>query len=261
MGPLWPGAVAGRLLRRPHSVPDAGLLPLDTVCTLDPPSPRLEDRGPTHCRSSHHGSGDANLVPARDRFEDRAGVAGPHGHGGPLHEPRLPRFQRAPGDPTSSPQRRQAVKAAEAGSVPSSSLRRLLRFASIGGVVLFIALLAYGLTTTVPDNSIDRKLAAKQSAPAPSYSLEVLDSGALPRRLQRTICPSFSDGKLSIKELRGTPVVLNFWASWCPPCRQEAPRLQKTWERWGARSVLFLGLDMQEIRSDARDFLHNFRIT
>ena len=153
------------------------------------------------------------------------------------------------------------MKASEVDSVPSPSLRRLLRFASIGGVVLFIALLAYGLTTTVPDNSIDRKLAAKQSAPAPSFSLEVLDSGALPRRLQRTIGPSFSDGKLSLKELRGTPVVLNFWASWCPPCREEAPRLQKAWERWGARSVLFLGLDMQDIRSDARDFLNSFRIT
>jgi cytochrome c biogenesis protein CcmG/thiol:disulfide interchange protein DsbE len=153
------------------------------------------------------------------------------------------------------------VNAAEADPVRVSPLRRLLRVASVGALLLFIALLAYGLTTTAPDNGIDQKLAENQSAAAPSFSLELLERGVLPPRLQRTIAPSFSDGKLSLRELRGTPVVLNFWATWCPPCREEAPRLRSGWDRWGARGVLFLGLDIQDIRSDARDFLHSFRIT
>jgi cytochrome c biogenesis protein CcmG, thiol:disulfide interchange protein DsbE len=152
------------------------------------------------------------------------------------------------------------MNAAEAGPVASSPLRRLLRFASIGALVLFIGLLAYGLTTKAPDTTIDRKLAAHQSAPAPSFSLEVLERGVLPPRLQR-LTPTFSGAKLSLRQLQGTPVVLNFWASWCPPCREEAPRLQRGWEHQGARGVLFLGLDMQDIRSDARDFLRSFRIT
>jgi cytochrome c biogenesis protein CcmG, thiol:disulfide interchange protein DsbE len=152
------------------------------------------------------------------------------------------------------------MKAAEAGPVSASPLRRLLRFVSIGALVLFIALLAYGLTTKAPDTTIDRKLAANQSAPAPSFSLEVLERGVLPHRL-RGITSSFSDAKLSLGELRGTPVVLNFWASWCPPCREEAPVLQRAWAHWGAGGVLFLGLDMQDIRSDARDFLRSFGIT
>ena len=44
---------------------------------------------------------------------------------------------------------------------------------------------------------------------------------------------ALADGKLSISELRGTPVVLNLWASWCTPCREESPRLREGWERLG----------------------------
>jgi len=128
-------------------------------------------------------------------------------------------------------------------------------------VLLFIALLAYGLTTTAPDTTIDRQLAANKAAPAPAFSLEVLEPGLLPPRLRERITPALADGRLSLRELQGTPVVLNLWASWCIPCREEAPRLRDGWERWGKRGVLFLGLDMQDIKSDARDFLREFRVT
>jgi cytochrome c biogenesis protein CcmG, thiol:disulfide interchange protein DsbE len=141
-----------------------------------------------------------------------------------------------------------------------STLRKLLRFVAIAVVVLFVALLAYGLTKSAPDDSIDQRLRSRKNAPAPGFSLEVLEPGVLPVRLGK-VKPLFADGHLSLKELRGTPVVLNFWASWCNPCREEAPRLQKGWERWGKRDVLLLGLDMQDIRSDARDFLRDFDIT
>ena len=128
-------------------------------------------------------------------------------------------------------------------------------------VGLFVALLAYGLLKTAPDDSIDQSLADNRSAPAPGFSLEVLEPGTLPPRLERTIAPAMADGKLALEELRGTPVMLNIWASWCIPCREEAPHLQRGWQRWGRRGVMFLGLDMQDIRSDARDFLREFRIS
>jgi cytochrome c biogenesis protein CcmG/thiol:disulfide interchange protein DsbE len=140
------------------------------------------------------------------------------------------------------------------------ALRRFPRILGIAAVALFLALLAYGLTTSAPDDSIDQKLRSRQSAPAPGFSLEVLEPGVLPVRLRKLVSP-LADGRLSLKELRGTPVVLNFWASWCVPCREEAPRLGRGWESWGKRGVLFLGLDMQDIRSDARDFLHEFGVT
>ena len=66
---------------------------------------------------------------------------------------------------------------------------------------------------------------------------------------------------MSLSELRGTPVVLNLWASWCTPCREESPRLREGWERWGPRGVAFLGLNIQDLRGDARDFSDEFGLT
>jgi cytochrome c biogenesis protein CcmG/thiol:disulfide interchange protein DsbE len=66
---------------------------------------------------------------------------------------------------------------------------------------------------------------------------------------------------LGLSELRGHAVVLNFWASWCPPCRTEAPRLERAWRQARRRGVAFLGLDMQDVSSDARDFLDEFEIS
>jgi thiol-disulfide isomerase/thioredoxin len=57
------------------------------------------------------------------------------------------------------------------------------------------------------------------------------------------------------------PQLGNLWASWCSPCREEAPLLEAWWRRWGKRGVLFMGLDIQDVRSEARAFLHEERVT
>lgn len=59
---------------------------------------------------------------------------------------------------------------------------------------------------------------------------------------------------------RGKPVVVNVWASWCGPCRVEAPLLQRASERYGER-VVFLGVDARDSEGDARDFLRRYGIT
>jgi cytochrome c biogenesis protein CcmG/thiol:disulfide interchange protein DsbE len=146
-------------------------------------------------------------------------------------------------------------------SVASRSTGRrfapLLAILVIGGV---IALLAYGLTTTSPDDTIDENLAHNRSSPAPDFDLELLEPGRSPARLERKLAEAGADGRLGIQELRGSPVVLNFWASWCAPCAHEARMLEQGWKRWAPRGVAFLGLDMQDLRGDARSFLRRYGV-
>jgi cytochrome c biogenesis protein CcmG, thiol:disulfide interchange protein DsbE len=127
--------------------------------------------------------------------------------------------------------------------------------------VLFLGLLAYGLATKSPDDTIDNRLSEGKSAPAPGFSLELLTAGTVPTALRPAVRSAAGDGKVGLDELRGTPVVLNYWASWCDPCADEAPTLESGWRRWGRRGVLFLGLDMQDLRGDARAFLSDLRIS
>ena len=63
-----------------------------------------------------------------------------------------------------------------------------------------------------------------------------------------------------LSELRGKPVLLNFWATWCPPCRKEIPDLQKFHEEYGDRIVL-LGINWGEDPEDVKEFLERYGAT
>jgi cytochrome c biogenesis protein CcmG, thiol:disulfide interchange protein DsbE len=68
-------------------------------------------------------------------------------------------------------------------------------------------------------------------------------------------------GRVSLAAYRGKPVVLNFWASWCQPCKGEAAVLERDWTSYHNRGVVFLGVDYHDLPSDARRFVSAHALT
>jgi cytochrome c biogenesis protein CcmG/thiol:disulfide interchange protein DsbE len=116
-----------------------------------------------------------------------------------------------------------------------SRARRLLLM--LLPAVIFVGVLAYGLLHSAPDTGAGSE--------APQFDLPKLDG----------------EGRISSSDLHGRPVVLNFWASWCAPCREEAPRLERTWREYRGDGVVFLGVNIKDTESDARRFVEEFDIT
>jgi cytochrome c biogenesis protein CcmG/thiol:disulfide interchange protein DsbE len=106
------------------------------------------------------------------------------------------------------------------------------------GVLGLLALLALGLRRTQqgPVSVGDR---------VPNFSLTTFDGG-----------------QVNLVDLKGKVVVLNFWASWCKPCEQEAADLETAWRSYQPRGdVVFLGVDYVDTEPEARKYLEKFNIS
>jgi peroxiredoxin len=68
-------------------------------------------------------------------------------------------------------------------------------------------------------------------------------------------------GTFRLSDYRGRPVVLNFWASWCGPCRAEAPVLENAWQQYKDQGVIFLGIAVQDREENSRAFIKEFGLT
>ena len=84
-------------------------------------------------------------------------------------------------------------------------------------------------------------------------------------------CPSFAPsfalpsvqgtGTISLQAFRRRVVVLNFWASWCGPCKEEAPQLQAVWQAYRGRGVQLIGVDHRDDRTAAIAFQRRYAIS
>jgi len=127
-------------------------------------------------------------------------------------------------------------------------MRRALSPAPIAIVCVLlalIALLAYGLAQNEPDRGVDEALARGERSPAPEFELPKLGGG----------------GSTSLADYRGQVVVLNFWASWCKPCRDESPLLERWHRRIRDRGATVLGVDILDVTGRAQAFVDEFGLT
>jgi len=93
-----------------------------------------------------------------------------------------------------------------------------------------------------------------------SIAADVADGGH-PMAPDFTLQNVNGHGTTTLSSLRGKPVVLNFWASWCDPCKSEAAVLQRDWASYHSRGVVFLGVDYHDLDSDARRFVRAHALT
>ena len=83
-----------------------------------------------------------------------------------------------------------------------------------------------------------------QERPAPEFTLETLDGDSI-----------------TLSDFNGKVVMIDFWASWCPPCRQEAPSLAQVYKEYQDKGVEFIGISIWDRLNDAKDYDHVFGIT
>lgn len=129
---------------------------------------------------------------------------------------------------------------------------RLAQLLALAFVALLLSLLAWKVVQGSSGADLVTAIERGERPVAPGFDLPVIWNR--PQTWPRRVRPALADDRVSLDELRGTPVVLNFWASWCIPCKEEAPHLA-TAARAYRRNVAFLGLDIQDFAADARRFL------
>jgi len=123
--------------------------------------------------------------------------------------------------------------------------RFALQGAAVALVVSLVVLLVWQVTTKDAGAGLVSAVEDGEKPAAPPLALPALDGG----------------GTISLAAYRGKAVVLNFWASWCEPCKREAPMLEEAWQRHRDRGLVVVGIDAQDFERDARRFVERYGLT
>ena len=99
------------------------------------------------------------------------------------------------------------------------------------------------------------------AAPAPTPRVIRRASDGAPEAAPDFALETFAGETLRLSDLRGKVVVLNFWASWCPPCRWEMPFFETISQEYKERGVIFLGVAISDTMEDASDFADSVGVT
>ena len=118
-------------------------------------------------------------------------------------------------------------------------------------VILLIMLLLSLLTSSCSHSNST----SNNSTPTPTQETKVGTQAG-------NLAPDFEldnlEGQtISLGDLRGSPVLVNFWATWCPPCRAEMPYLEEVYKEWSGKGVAFLAINMGESSSQVGEFIQS----
>jgi len=133
----------------------------------------------------------------------------------------------------------QELSVSEPAAIQSETTTKRNRggiFLAFSIVLALLGLLGWGL--------IKSQKGPVENGPAPDFTLQGFDG--------RTV---------TLSELRGQVVVVNFWASWCLPCREEAAYLEQTWRKYKDQGVIFIGVDYVDTEKAALAYIEEFDIT
>lgn len=142
----------------------------------------------------------------------------------------------------------------------STRTRHVFVVALVGVVMAGTAAAAWGLSGRGGTQETTQKATQKAQAatlPAVGRLIESARRPAMPVLAGKTL----TGGPLDVRKLRGQVVVVNFWASWCAPCREEAPALRVLEQRFASRGVRFVGVDIRDNRTSAMAFERQYHIT
>jgi cytochrome c biogenesis protein CcmG/thiol:disulfide interchange protein DsbE len=163
-----------------------------------------------------------------------------------------------PVPPEAPPERNPVARREVAPFADKTSRGVVWRGLQAGAAALVLVLLAVLVWSLVHQGSggrLVRGIRENERPAAPGFRLSLIwphfETWPAPlRALEQTV---------ALASLRGHPVVLNFWASWCVPCRSEAPQLAASARRYAGR-VVFLAINVQDLRGPARHFLQRFHV-